>query len=68
MIFKKLLETKPRNWICIHSDSGFDANTCSVMVSLDKQSSDIAQGVNEGEGGTFSEQGAGDQGLMLGFG
>jgi S-adenosylmethionine synthetase len=49
-----------------HSDKGFDANTCSVMVSLDKQSPDIAQGVNEGEG-TFSEQGAGDQGLMFGY-
>jgi S-adenosylmethionine synthetase len=49
-----------------HSDKGFDCNTCSVMVSLDKQSPDIAQGVNEGEG-TFVEQGAGDQGLMFGY-
>tara|TARA_B100000925_G_scaffold289647_1_gene272978 strand:+ start:6176 stop:7339 length:1164 start_codon:yes stop_codon:yes gene_type:complete len=49
-----------------HSEKGFDCNTCSVMVSLDKQSPDIAQGVNEGEG-TFSEQGAGDQGLMFGY-
>lgn len=36
------------------------------MVALDKQSPDIAQGVNEGEG-TFTEQGAGDQGLMFGY-
>jgi len=49
-----------------HSDKGFDCNTCSVMVALDKQSPDIAQGVNEGEG-TFTEQGAGDQGLMFGY-
>lgn len=49
-----------------HSDKGFDANTCGVMVALDKQSPDIAQGVNEGEG-TFSEMGAGDQGLMFGY-
>ncbi len=49
-----------------HSDKGFDCNTCSVMVALDKQSPDIAQGVNEGEG-TFAEQGAGDQGLMFGY-
>ena len=48
------------------SAKGFDSNTCSVMVSLDKQSPDIAAGVNEGEG-TFSEMGAGDQGLMFGY-
>ncbi len=49
-----------------HSDKGFDYKTCAVMVSLDKQSPDIAQGVNLGEG-TFKEQGAGDQGMMFGF-
>lgn len=49
-----------------HSSKGFDAHTCGVMVALDKQSPDIAQGVNEGEG-TFTEQGAGDQGLMFGY-
>jgi S-adenosylmethionine synthetase len=49
-----------------HSDKGFDCDTCSVMVALDKQSPDIAQGVNEGEG-TFKDQGAGDQGLMFGY-
>ena len=45
---------------------GFDAETCAVMVTLDKQSPDIAMGVTEGEG-LFKEQGAGDQGLMFGF-
>ena len=45
---------------------GFDADTCAVIVSLDKQSPDIAQGVNEGEG-LDRDQGAGDQGLMFGF-
>jgi len=49
-----------------HSDKGFDCNTCGVTVTLDKQSPDIAQGVNEGEG-TFKDQGAGDQGLMFGY-
>lgn len=49
-----------------HSDKGFDANTCGVMIALDKQSPDIAQGVNEGEG-LHKEQGAGDQGLMFGY-
>ncbi len=42
-----------------HSDLGFDAETCSVMVALDEQSEDIAQGVDPG--------GAGDQGLMFGY-
>ena len=45
---------------------GFDSKTCAVMVTLDKQSPDIAQGVTEGEG-LFKEQGAGDQGMMFGF-
>jgi len=48
------------------SDVGFDYNTCAVMVSLGKQSQDIAIGVNEGEG-MFLDQGAGDQGLMFGY-
>jgi S-adenosylmethionine synthetase len=48
------------------SRKGFDATTCGVSVVLGKQSPDIAQGVNVGEG-TFSEQGAGDQGLMFGY-
>ncbi|MCP4295619.1 MAG: methionine adenosyltransferase [Proteobacteria bacterium] len=48
------------------SNKGFDCDTCSVMVALDKQSPDIAQGVNTGDG-LFKEQGAGDQGLMFGY-
>ena len=45
------------------SDMGFD-DACGVLVSLGKQSPDIAMGVNEGEN---KEQGAGDQGLMFGY-
>jgi S-adenosylmethionine synthetase len=45
---------------------GFDWETCGVIVSLDKQSPDISQGVSEGEG-LYAEQGAGDQGLMFGY-
>ncbi len=48
------------------SEIGFDYKTCAVMVSLGKQSQDIAMGVNEGEG-MFLDQGAGDQGLMFGY-
>jgi S-adenosylmethionine synthetase len=48
------------------SAMGFDWETCGIMTSIDKQSPDIAMGVNPGEG-LFEEQGAGDQGLMFGF-
>jgi S-adenosylmethionine synthetase len=45
---------------------GINGDTCAVMVTLDRQSPDISQGVTEGEG-LHAEQGAGDQGLMFGF-
>ena len=48
------------------SEMGFDYGSCAVIVSLDKQSPDIAQGVNEGQG-LDMDQGAGDQGLMFGY-
>jgi S-adenosylmethionine synthetase len=47
------------------SSVGFDWETCAVLTSLDRQSPDIAQGV-EGRG-LSAEQGAGDQGLMFGY-
>jgi len=47
-----------------HSDMGFDWESCAILTSIDKQSADIAMGVDEtGE----HEQGAGDQGLMFGY-
>ncbi len=57
------------------SDKGFDGNTCAVMVSLDKQSTDIAMGVDKAleakESQMTDEQieaiGAGDQGMMFGY-
>lgn len=48
------------------SEMGFDAKSCAIMMTLDRQSPDIAQGVNEGEGIDL-DQGAGDQGLMFGY-
>jgi S-adenosylmethionine synthetase len=49
-----------------HSDKGFDCNTCAVMVTIGRQSPDIAQGVRP-EMGVVQEQGAGDQGMMFGY-
>lgn len=45
---------------------GFDYRSCGVVVSINRQSVDISQGVDEGKG-LFQEQGAGDQGLMFGY-
>jgi S-adenosylmethionine synthetase len=49
-----------------NTDYGIDYKGCAVMVCYDKQSQDIAQGVNEGQGLDL-DQGAGDQGLMFGY-
>ncbi|HSD11630.1 MAG TPA: methionine adenosyltransferase [Candidatus Binatia bacterium] len=48
----------------VSSEIGFDADTCAVLVALDRQSADIAMGV---DASANKEQGAGDQGMMFGF-
>jgi S-adenosylmethionine synthetase len=49
-----------------HTDTGFDGNTCGILVAIEEQSPHISQGVTEGEG-LYKEQGAGDQGMMFGY-
>ena len=55
------------------ADAGFDGNTCAVMTSIDKQSADIAMGVDnslefkDGNEDEYNLHGAGDQGMMFGY-
>lgn len=53
-----------RNIGYVNSEMGFDADTCAVISAIDKQSVDIAMGVNRAKP---EDQGAGDQGMMFGF-
>ena len=56
-----------------NADAGFNGNTCAVLVALDKQSPDIAMGVDksfelkDGEDDKYNLNGAGDQGMMFGY-
>ena len=72
--FQDLIRSTIRDIGYDDSAKGFDASTCGVMVALDKQSPDIAQGVDNAEearlgvsDADLDKQGAGDQGLMFGF-
>ena len=52
-----------------HQEAGFNGNICAVLVAIENQSPDIAQGVNaaKAEGKATAEHGAGDQGMMFGY-
>lgn len=60
----EIVRTTIKNIGYTSSDMGFDASTCAVVSSIDKQSLDIAQGVDRE---VNEDQGAGDQGMMFGF-
>ncbi|WP_407397786.1 methionine adenosyltransferase [Anaerovibrio sp.] len=69
----KIVRETIRNIGYTRAKFGFDADTCGILISLDEQSPDIAQGVDkalEAREGDMSEEeatGAGDQGMMFGF-
>ncbi len=73
--YQKIVRDTVREIGYDNSEKGFDANTCAVMIALDKQSPDIAMGVNkalEARENTMSDEeieaiGAGDQGMMFGY-
>ena len=62
--FPKIVARRGRDIGFTSSDIGFDAATCAVIVAVEQQSPDIAQGVDRGDP---AKQGAGDQGLMFGY-
>ncbi|MBK7079098.1 MAG: methionine adenosyltransferase [Myxococcales bacterium] len=62
--FPKLMRGAVRDIGYTSSEMGFDADTCGILVAVEQQSPDIAQGVDRGNPET---QGAGDQGLMFGY-
>lgn len=62
--FPDLVRTTVREIGYTSSEVGYDADSIAVLLALDKQSPDIAMGVDDSEG---HEQGAGDQGLMFGY-
>ena len=62
--FQRIVRGVVRDVGFTSSQIGFDADTCAVMVAIEQQSPDIAQGVDRGDP---AKQGAGDQGLMFGY-
>jgi S-adenosylmethionine synthetase len=64
--FAKIIRATIADIGYVHSDLGFDANTCAVLCAVEQQSPDIALGV-DAQTSKSKDQGAGDQGLMFGY-
>ena len=70
--FQKIVRDTVREIGYTRAKYGFDADSCGVILSLDKQSPDIAMGVDKSgefraEGNELDQYGAGDQGMMFGY-
>jgi len=65
--YQKIARDTIRKIGYVHSDMGFDANTCAVLEAIQGQSSDIDMGVSAGKGLFNKTLGAGDQGIMFGY-
>lgn len=62
--YQKIIRDTIREIGYDHSEKGFDYKTCNVMVAIEQQSPDIAQGLDHGD---LESHGAGDQGIMFGY-